>query len=229
MSDSNSRFAFDSVNYLHADIPGYVIRSVYNANGGNHSYKLYYNDKFESDITIPGVKTVEAVSDYLENLRFYYDYQSVNIRFDYAHRDDGSLNSISLSELISVSFDHSGTEIVGFNEKRDFTRDQDFMVYGSDGTYIVFHVYVEWVCITHKDDDKDFLCDYCEYDMTPEGIIGDVTGDSVVNFIDVMMILRIAADSIQPTEQQLHLADATGDGIINFLDAMTTLRIAAEY
>ena len=45
MSDSNSRFDVTSAKYLHADSVTNVIRPVYNKNGGNHTYKIYYNNR----------------------------------------------------------------------------------------------------------------------------------------------------------------------------------------
>lgn len=160
-SDSNSKFDANSVNYLYPDSTPYRIRSVYNANGGNHTYKLYYDNYINSGNTLPAVNSIEVVNSCVSTLVFnnYNDYATLYI--DIKHRDDGSLKNIALSELITATFKHEGTQLVGFNEKRDFTQSQEYTLLASDGTYVIFTIYVEWECAHSSDEEGDGVCDDC--------------------------------------------------------------------
>ena len=56
---------------------------------------------------------------------------------------------------------------------------------------------------------------------------GDVDGDGTISAGDAILVLRFAADLMQPTAQQSGIADVDGDGAISAGDAILVLRKAA--
>jgi hypothetical protein len=58
-------------------------------------------------------------------------------------------------------------------------------------------------------------------------IKGDVNGDGQVRSNDAILTLRIAAQMIEPTAEQLQAADYNGDGQVRSNDAILILRVAA--
>lgn len=65
---------------------------------------------------------------------------------------------------------------------------------------------------------------WTESDVIP----GDVDGNGVVNSIDALQTLQIAAETISPTESQRLAADVDGTRGITSLDALKILNMAAE-
>ncbi|MBQ9949432.1 MAG: choice-of-anchor J domain-containing protein [Clostridia bacterium] len=61
----------------------------------------------------------------------------------------------------------------------------------------------------------------------PEGELGDVNGDGIVNTGDAVLILKYAAELVTLDTTQLTLADTTGDGTVNTGDAVLILKYAA--
>jgi len=57
------------------------------------------------------------------------------------------------------------------------------------------------------------------------GIPGDVNGDGIVNILDVVQVVGIILDTINPTDAQLAAADISGDGIVNILDIVQIVYI----
>ena len=140
ISESDSMFDANSVKYLHTDVDTHVIRPVYNKDGGNHAYMLYYNDSNSSDVVFPYINSVSTKSYYVDEAILNHDSKTVNLKVNIELKDSGALEEVSLSSLINTTFGHEGTEIVGFNENRDMTKPQEFMVVGTDGTYTLFIV-----------------------------------------------------------------------------------------
>ena len=56
-------------------------------------------------------------------------------------------------------------------------------------------------------------------------VAGDVTGDGVVEYDDVMYIYKATLDEAVLTEEEKLLADLNGDQIIDDLDAQEIYRI----
>ena len=61
-----------------------------------------------------------------------------------------------------------------------------------------------------------------------EGLLGDVNGDSLVDTLDAMLILRWDAELIDTDELNLKMGDVNGDTLVDTLDAMLILRLDAE-
>lgn len=59
---------------------------------------------------------------------------------------------------------------------------------------------------------KDF------YYTANQGVMGDVTGDNVLNVLDIVAIVQHTLGNTQLNENQIIAADSNGDGIINVLD-----------
>ena len=62
------------------------------------------------------------------------------------------------------------------------------------------------------------------YDFTA-GISGDINGDSIVNILDVVQVVGIILNTIDPTDSQLAAADINNDSIINILDIVQIVNI----
>ena len=55
--------------------------------------------------------------------------------------------------------------------------------------------------------------------------LGDVTGDGLIDILDVVTTVNIVLDSINPTNYQLIAADGNEDGIINIQDIILIINI----
>ena len=56
-----------------------------------------------------------------------------------------------------------------------------------------------------------------------KAVLGDVSGDSQVNVLDVMAIVNILLDEEQPTEVQVQIADINRDGEVNIMDCVALI------
>ena len=161
ISDSDSRFYMDSIQYLEASTVFAYVRAVYDVNGGNHKYKIYYNDNNGRDKE-PQIQTITPKSDIVSQTLLDADLREITIIADLKAKELGTLENAKLSSLIDVAFDLEGVQIVNSDGFRDFTKPQSFMVMRSDNVYFLYTVKVEWACLQHVDEDGDCACDYCE-------------------------------------------------------------------
>lgn len=162
VSDSNSLFELTSIKYLHSDDASRVVRAVYDEDGDNHTYKIYYNDINNTKVKIPRVKTVEVGSLFLvDDIAFDYENQSILITSDISIKGMDELENNPLSRIAKITFDHEDTELVGFNENRDLTKPQQYMVMYEDGTYTLFTTSLQWACQHKYDENTDGICDKC--------------------------------------------------------------------
>ncbi len=58
----------------------------------------------------------------------------------------------------------------------------------------------------------------------PQGTVGDVNGDAVINNIDAMLVLQHSVGLIDDTKINVSVADVNGDKTINNIDAMLILQ-----
>jgi len=58
-----------------------------------------------------------------------------------------------------------------------------------------------------------------------DGMKGDVSGDNIVDVMDLVRTLNIALEKIEPTDEQRFAADANSDGIVNVLDVVNIVNI----
>ena len=65
------------------------------------------------------------------------------------------------------------------------------------------------------------------YGPQPEGVLGDVNGDTIVNSDDAVTILRYLAG--YTVEGNIELGDYNSDGVTNSDDAVAILRMLAGY
>ena len=169
ISDSDSRFDMDSVQYLK---PVYnLIRAAYDANGGNHKYKIYfiYNNGQDKE---PQFQTLTPKSDIVSHTLLNTDSKEITIIADLKAKEQGTLENAKLSSLIDATFNMEGVQILNSDSFRDFTKPQKFMVARSDNVYFLYTVKVEWACLQHLDGDGDCACDYCEeYILTDFAIL----------------------------------------------------------
>ena len=52
-------------------------------------------------------------------------------------------------------------------------------------------------------------------------LAGDVNDDSVLNILDVVMLVNFILGSVDPTSSEYTAADINGDNILNVLDVVT--------
>ena len=71
-------------------------------------------------------------------------------------------------------------------------------------------------------EDETFLTYYIGFTTLrdPEGMMGDVNDDGVVNYLDAMLIAQFYVGDIDANDLNLVAADVNGDGVVNYLDAM---------
>lgn len=66
-----------------------------------------------------------------------------------------------------------------------------------------------------------------KYGPRPERVLGDVTGEGIINVSDALLALKIAVGSIEsPTDAQNAAADVNLDGNVNVSDALLILKFA---
>ena len=57
---------------------------------------------------------------------------------------------------------------------------------------------------------------------------GDVNGDGEVSVLDIILIVNIVLDTLEPTADQAEGADLNLDGIINILDVIACVNIILD-
>ena len=60
-----------------------------------------------------------------------------------------------------------------------------------------------------------------EQDCENEGLAMEVNADGTINVIDIVNVVNIIFEAIEPSENQLCAADANDDGVINVIDIVT--------
>ncbi len=65
-----------------------------------------------------------------------------------------------------------------------------------------------------------------EVEIIRKAIMGDVNGDSSVNSIDALFVLKYSVGKMQLTDEQKDCADVNGDGKINSVDALLILKFS---
>ena len=50
---------------------------------------------------------------------------------------------------------------------------------------------------------------------------GDINGDSILNILDIVLVVNFVLDSDTPTASEFTAADLNSDGILNILDVVT--------
>ena len=68
-------------------------------------------------------------------------------------------------------------------------------------------------------------CKNCGYSYA-DGILGDVSGDGVVDNTDAMLVMQYVVGSIGEEELNLDLCDVSGDGVVDNTDAMLIMQFA---
>jgi PKD repeat protein len=53
------------------------------------------------------------------------------------------------------------------------------------------------------------------------GMLGDVNNDSVLNILDIVLVVNFVLDSDTPTASEFTAADLNSDGMLNILDVVT--------
>jgi hypothetical protein len=71
------------------------------------------------------------------------------------------------------------------------------------------------------------LLDQGVFTVQPEYILGDLTGDGLVNESDADLALQISINAVEPTSEQLAAGDVNGDNLINAADAVIIMQMAA--
>ena len=89
------------------------------------------------------------------------------------------------------------------------------------GSFVEFVVEVK---NTEDLQDIDYFTQFGIEEPEPSELIGDVTGDGVVNVLDVVTIVNMALGFQEPNDE----ADINNDGIINVLDMVQLVGIILE-
>lgn len=90
---------------------------------------------------------------------------------------------------------------------------------------------ITWVAACTAHSFENGVCTICgekDPNFQPAGLLGDVNGDSLVDTLDAMLILRWDAELIGADELNLKAGDVNGDTLVDTLDAMLILRLDAE-
>lgn len=144
ISGSDSRFYMDSIQYLKASTVFDYVCAEYDVNGGNHKYKIYYNDNNGSK-KYPIIQSVTPKNSLIKSASVDTESQVITIAAYEEARKQGSFKNVKLSSLIDATFDLDGARIEGYNNVCDFTNEQKFMIIGDDNKYTIYSVKVEFV------------------------------------------------------------------------------------
>ena len=61
-----------------------------------------------------------------------------------------------------------------------------------------------------------------------QDLLGDVNGDSIINILDVIIVVNIVLGVDIDDNCELELSDLNGDGILNILDIVIVVNIILE-
>ena len=171
ISDSDSRFNMESIQYLSSGNGVCVVGGIYDENGGNNKYKIY-SFYTSSTFAPPRVESVTSESDIVSQVSVDNNSHVITLTADMKAQKSGELKSVKLNALIDATFNKEGVRIVDMDSYRDFTKSQKFMIMDTDKLYTVYTVKVEWVCSEHTDEDGDYVCDDCkEYTLSNATIV----------------------------------------------------------
>jgi hypothetical protein len=215
-------------------------------NGGNHKYKIYYNDNNGRDKK-PQIQTITPKSDIISQTSADSESNVITLTAEMSAKKLGTLENAKLSSLIDVAFDMEGVQIVNSDGFRDFTKPQSFMVMRSDNVYFLYNVKVEWSCVQHEDADKNYICDYCEefistvfdiakYDeinmeavvIAPEAgtytlIFADYEGGNLENLDIVKYNFKKGVNTVSQTDVRFALG--TGDKVMLWYDLINLVPV----
>ena len=92
---------------------------------------------------------------------------------------------------------------------RDFIIDQEGVI-----AYANNEIDTEWMIYV--------INELAGYD---EGILGDINQDSIINILDIVSIINIILETLNPTEYQMWASDLNQDEITNILDVVILVNL----
>ena len=133
---------------------------------------------------------------------------------NYNEQENIPLGEVDASDLvdISITMQNDNDAIIMISKKID--------IYPL-GSFVEFVVEVK---NTEDLQDIDYFTQFGIEEPEPSELIGDVTGDGVVNVLDVVTIVNMALGFQEPNDE----ADINNDGIINVLDMVQLVGIILE-
>ncbi|MBI65616.1 MAG: hypothetical protein CMG64_04935 [Candidatus Marinimicrobia bacterium] len=135
--------------------------------------------------------------------------------------------------IVSMHGDQDGT--VPYSDNSVTLFGLDVQVYGSHiinevmndlGNYSILHTYVGGGHVPFSPNDMEFEFDFTSqflYEIvcsSPDYNLGDVNSDSVINILDVILLVNFIIEVNSPTENQFLASDLNGDNVLNVLDVI---------
>ena len=135
--------------------------------------------------------------------------------------------------IVSMHGDQDGT--VPYSDNSVTLFGLDVQVYGSHiinevmndlGNYSILHTYVGGGHVPFSSNDMEFEFDFTSqflYEIvcsSPDYNLGDVNSDSVINILDVILLVNFIIEVNSPTENQFLASDLNGDNVLNVLDVI---------
>ena len=135
--------------------------------------------------------------------------------------------------IVSMHGDQDGT--VPYSDNSVTLFGLDVQVYGSHiinevmndlGNYSILHTYVGGGHVPFSPNDMEFEFDFTSqflYEIvcsSPDYSLGDVNSDSVINILDVILLVNFIIEVNSPTENQFLASDLNEDNVLNVLDVI---------
>ena len=71
---------------------------------------------------------------------------------------------------------------------------------------------------------SDFLYDIVCSDNL-DAMLGDINSDSMINVLDVVLVIGFILNNSNPTDSEFYLSDINSDGMINVLDVVSIVNL----
>ena len=141
-SGSNSLFNVDSFKFFGVDDETWhYIRTAYDADGGNNTYKLYLTEWSNEDVQRPRIESVKINdSSLIKRAKFDEDNQVLTLTA--VNTKKNAFNFISLDSLITYTLSSDAYYLAGNEDVCNLLLGHEYKVVAIDDTYILFTVKV---------------------------------------------------------------------------------------
>ena len=86
------------------------------------------------------------------------------------------------------------------------------------------YAYIQITCATNNRV-MTYCIVYVQGDVQPEGMLGDVNGDGLVDTTDAKLVMQLDLGLVSPADLNVEVADVNGDGLVDTTDAKLIMQL----
>lgn len=163
ISGENNGFSWTDYRVFFTDSNTCFIRPTYTEDGWDEIFTLNIST-VEKNTKTEVVSVEVANTNLVHSVSLDREAQVITIT-GYLDKKS-SFYRIALKDLIKRHVSVNFFDLDTPNYYNDFTVPHTFRIVSyDDGSYNIFKVVTEWICINHKDEDCDCKCDYCDVEV----------------------------------------------------------------